>query len=113
MKITTKINQRLTEMMTNLADFVGRPIVFVSALLLLVVWFVLRSVIEYDTWFDIMDVSIFIITFLLLFIVQASQNADTRAMQDKLDDIIDALPKADKSREGEEQSLKKGRKPGK
>lgn len=110
MKITTKLNQRLTEMMTNLDDFIGRPVVFVGAILVLVGWFILRSFIEYDTWFDIMDVSIFIITFLLLFIVQVSQNADTRAIQDKLDEIIDNLPGARTSKEREEEKLKKGHK---
>lgn len=108
MKTINKVRRRLTAMMTALADFTGRPIVFVVAASLVVVWFLLRTVIEYDVWFDIMDVTIFLTTFLLLFIVQASQKADSEALHDKLDGIIDALPNSEKSKEGEEEDYKKG-----
>lgn len=110
MKLSTKINRRLTQAMNRIAYFVGKPGVFAAAVGLIVVWFIARLFIEYDTWFDIMDVSIFIVTFLLLFVVQSSQNADTRAMQDKLDAILDAIPSAKTSVEGEEKDFKKGKK---
>ena len=55
-----------------------------------------------------MDVFIFITTFFLILVVQSSQNADTRAIQDKLDEIIKSLPKADDSKKNEETRLKKG-----
>ncbi len=110
MSASKKTHQLLTAMMTRLADFVGRPVVFVSVVLLLVVWFVCKQYVEYDIWLDIMDIAIFVITFLLLFVIQASQNADTEAIQDKLDEIIDALPNASKSKEGEEKDFKEGKK---
>ena len=53
---------------------------------------------------------IFISTFFLLFVVQSSQNADTEAIQDKLDEIIDSLPTADRTKEGEEKKIKRGEK---
>lgn len=56
-----------------------------------------------------MDIFVFMITFFLLFILQASQNADTQAIQDKLDEIIDSLPGADKKKEAEEKRLKNGK----
>ena len=43
-----------------------------------------------------------------MFVVQSSQNADTRAIQDKLDEIIKSLPNADDSKKNEETRLKKG-----
>ncbi len=95
--------------MNKTADFVGKPVIFLAFMLLIVTWFVFSRFLPYDVWYDIMDVTIFIITFLLLFIIQASQNADTEAIQDKLDEIIKALPKANASKEGEEKQLKKGK----
>lgn len=108
MKMTTRAKEILTQMMNKVADFAGRPVVFVTAVLLIIAWFVVSRFMEYDTWFDIMDVVIFVTTFLMLFIVQASQNADTEAIQDKLDEIIEAIPGARTSKEGEEKEFKKG-----
>ncbi|OYW79992.1 MAG: hypothetical protein B7Z19_03955 [Polynucleobacter sp. 32-46-5] len=110
MKTLKKIEKILIKSMNNLDDFVGRPQVFASAVLLICAWFAVGLFLEYDTWFDIMDVFIFVTTFFLLFVVQSSQNADTKAMQDKLDEIIDSLPKASKKKEHEEDLYKKGEK---
>lgn len=104
-----KMEKYLTRIMNNIADFVGIPQVFIGAIALVVLWFVLSVFMDYDVWFDVMDVTIFLASFLMLFILQASQNADTKAMQDKLDKIIDALPQADDSAKGEEEEFKKGR----
>lgn len=108
MKIIKKIDKKLTETMNNLADFVGRPRLFAVIIVLALAWFVAGIFMEYDTWFDIMDVFIFLTTFLLLFVVQSSQNADTAAIQDKLDEIIESLPKASTKKAGEEKRMKRG-----
>lgn len=105
-----KVSEFLTVTMNKIADFVGHPVVFTMAVLVIAAWFVSGMFLEYDTWFDIMDVTIFITTFFLLFVIQASQNADTKAIQDKLDDIIEALPHSDKVHKGEEKEIKKGKK---
>ena len=110
MKIFTSIEKFLTRFMNALADYTGRPFVFATILVIALLWFILGFFIEYDTWFDIMDLTIFISTFFLLFIVQSSQNADTRAIQDKLDEIIDALPNADSTKEKQEKRIKRGEK---
>ncbi|OYX43765.1 hypothetical protein B7Y94_00935 [Candidatus Saccharibacteria bacterium 32-49-12] len=109
MKFIKRLEHILTKMMNKTAEFAGKPMVFVVSILLIVGWFLVSGLLEYDTWFDIMDVTIFITTFLMLFVVQASQNADTKAIQDKLDEIIDVLPGASKSKEGEEERFKEGR----
>lgn len=108
MKSYKKFEKLLVEWMNRLAAIVGKPQVFLAALLLTAGWFIVGLFLEYDTWFDIMDVFIFMTTFFLLFVVQSSQNADTQAIQDKLDEIIKSLPKADDSKENEETRLKKG-----
>ncbi len=108
MKALKKIDKLLTKIMNDLATIVGRPYVFASVVILALVWFIVGIFMEYDTWFDIMDVFVFLTTFFLLFVVQSSQNADTAAIQDKLDEIIDVLPKANTKKEGEEKRMKRG-----
>lgn len=96
--------------MNDLADFVGKPQVFAAVFVIILIWFILGIFIEYDIWFDVMDLVIFVSTFFLLFVVQSSQNADTKAIQDKLDEIIDSLPGADTNKEKEELRIKRGEK---
>ena len=105
-----KIDKKLTETMNNLAEFIGKPRLFAIIIIVALTWFIAGIFMEYDTWFDIMDVFVFLTTFLLLFVVQSSQNADTAAIQDKLDEIIDSLPKASTKKEGEEKRMKRGEK---
>lgn len=108
MKRFEVVKEKLTVIMNKVAEFVGRPGVFLTTIVITAVWFIASSFLPYDVWFDIMDVTVFIGSFFLLIVVQASQNADTAAIQDKLDAIIDALPNAQTSKEGEEKRLKRG-----
>lgn len=110
MKLVKRMDAFLAKLVNGLADIIGKPTVFALAFILVALWFCTRFFLEYEAWFDIMDVFIFITTFFLLFVVQASQNADTKAIQDKLDNIIDALPGASKDVEGEEERIKAGKK---
>lgn len=103
-----KVDKILRASMNRVADLAGRPIAFMTAVVLLIGWFGVSRFMDYQTWFDIMDVAIFVTTFLMLFVVQASQNADTEAIQDKLDELIEALPSASENRKGEERKLKYG-----
>lgn len=107
-----KAHQNLVKAVNWVANYTGHPVVLVVLVIVLAAWFSLSRVLEYQLWFDIMDVTIFVVTFLMVFVVQASQNADTQAIQDKLDAIIEALPKADGSVEGEEERIKKGKESG-
>lgn len=105
-----KMNTTITRAMSRFADSLGSPLVFLAAVILIVGWFVAMRWMEYDVWFDIMDVTIFLTTFLFLFMLQSAQNADTQAIQDKLDDLIKALPNTDKDKVAEEEKLKRGEK---
>ncbi|UTX51506.1 low affinity iron permease family protein [Candidatus Saccharibacteria bacterium TM7i] len=105
-----KMEKNLTKFMNKLADFIGNPKIFAVVFLVILAWFIAGLFIEYQTWFDIMDLCIFVSTFFLLFVVQSSQNADTQAIQDKLDELIEALPGADTNKKREEKQIKKGEK---
>ena len=67
----------------------GRPISFVICILLIVVWAVTGPVFQYsDTWQLIINTSTTIVTFLMVFLIQNTQNRDNAALQAKLDELI-------------------------
>jgi low affinity Fe/Cu permease len=70
----------------------GQPAVFVIAVLVIVVWAVLGPIFHYsDTWQLVINTGTTIVTFLMVFLIQNSQNRDGHAIQIKLDEIIRAL----------------------
>ena len=106
-----RIHERLTQFINKLADISGHPWLFVAAIVLIIAWFVVGIFFRYDsTWYDIMDVFVFLCTFFLVFIVQSSQNADMQAIQDKLDELIDSAKSASESVQSEEKKIKSGKK---
>lgn len=108
MKQLPPLQRALTVVMNKLAWFIGHPYVFAGFLTITVIYGFLLVVLEYELWFDIIDIFIFTVSFFILFILQNSQNAEMRAIQDKLDEIIDKLPGADVDKEKEEELLKRG-----
>jgi len=69
----------------------GRPATFCVALLVIVVWAVTGPLFKFsDTWQLIINTSTTIITFLMVFLIQNTQNRDSEAMQIKLDELIRA-----------------------
>jgi len=69
----------------------GRASVFVAALLLIIAWAVTGPFFHYsDTWQLIINTSTTIDTFLMVFLLQNTQNRDTAAIQLKLDELIRA-----------------------
>jgi len=67
----------------------GRPITFLLAALIIIVWAVTGPIFHYsDTWQLIINTGTTIITFLMVFIIQNTQNRDGTAVQAKLDELI-------------------------
>jgi low affinity Fe/Cu permease len=70
----------------------GKPMTFVIAVVLVVVWAVSGPLFHFsDTWQLVINTSTTIVTFLMVFLIQNTQNRDTAAMQIKLDELIRAL----------------------
>ncbi len=77
------------------AHATGQPIAFVLAVVVLGVWIVTGPAFAYsDTWQLAINTGTTIITFLMVFLIQATQNRDAEAMQVKLDEIIRAVGNA-------------------
>ena len=67
----------------------GRPLTFVSACLLIIIWGLLGPLFHYsDTWQLVVNTGTSVITFLMVFLLQHGQNRDTRMIQLKLDELI-------------------------
>ncbi|MFI4969303.1 MAG: low affinity iron permease family protein [Lysobacterales bacterium] len=70
----------------------GRPITFALAALIVVVWAVSGPLFGFsDTWQLVINTGTTIITFLMVFLIQNTQNRDSEAMHVKLDEMIRAL----------------------
>jgi low affinity Fe/Cu permease len=73
----------------------GHPITFSAAVGIIVVWAATGPVFHYsDTWQLVINTGTTIVTFLMVFLIQNSQNRDAAAMQAKLDELLRAVDKA-------------------
>jgi low affinity Fe/Cu permease len=73
----------------------GHPITFGTAVALIVVWAATGPLFQYsDTWQLVINTGTTIVTFLMVFLIQNSQNRDAAAMQAKLDELLRAVDKA-------------------
>lgn len=82
-------------MAKTVADYAGRPVTFAVAVGLIVAWAMAGPVFGYsDTWQLVINTSTTIITFLMVFVIQNSQNRDSEAVQVKLDELIRAAERA-------------------
>jgi low affinity Fe/Cu permease len=71
------------------AHVTGRPWVFALAAATIVVWLISGPIFAFsDTWQLIINTGTTIITFLMVFLIQNTQNRDTAAIQIKLDELI-------------------------
>lgn len=78
-----------------LAQIAGRASTFMIAVALVVVWGLSGPFFHFsDTWQLVINTSTTIVTFLMVFLIQNTQNRDTAAMQIKLDELIRAMDKA-------------------
>ncbi|PDT09708.1 MULTISPECIES: low affinity iron permease family protein [unclassified Rhizobium] len=74
---------------TTVAELSGRPFTFIAALMLVLVWAVSGPFFDYsETWQLVINTTTTIITFLMVFVLQNSQNRDGKALQAKLDELI-------------------------
>ena len=77
------------------SSWLGSKWAFVGAIVIIVVWAFTGPIFHYsDTWQLVINTGTTIITFLMVFIIQNTQNRDARAINLKLDELIHAIDKA-------------------
>lgn len=78
-----------TRLSQSVAKYAGKPVTFFLAVSIIVVWGMTGPIFGFnDTWQLIINTSTTIVTFLMVFLIQNSQNRDTAALQIKLDELI-------------------------
>lgn len=86
------MDRLFTRIAAKIASFAGQPSAFVLAFMLMLIWAVTGPFFHYsDTWQLVVNTATTIVTFLMVFLIQNSQNRDAAAMQAKLDELIRAL----------------------
>jgi len=74
---------------------VGTPWALCLAVLVVLVWAVTGPIFHFsDTWQLVINTGTTIVTFLMVFVIQTSQNRDAKAIHLKLDELIHATPRA-------------------
>lgn len=73
----------------RVSKITGTPLAFITALMIVVVWAFTGPLFGYsDTWQLVINTGTTIVTFLMVFLIQNTQNRDSKAVQLKLDELI-------------------------
>ena len=84
-----KLSQAFSKFADRVAKLTGKPLTFIACVILIVVWAASGPVFHFsDTWQLVINTGTTIITFLMVFLIQNSQNRDAAAIQAKLDELI-------------------------
>ena len=79
----------------KVAEAVGSPWAFLAGVAVTVIWAATGPLFRYsDTWQLVINTGTTIITFLMVFLIQSTQNRDSKAIHLKLDELIRALDSA-------------------
>jgi low affinity Fe/Cu permease len=84
-----------TRMATAISAAAGRPFTAILAMVIVILWAVSGPMFAFsDTWQLVINTGTTIVTFLMVFLIQNTQNRDAAAMQAKLDELIRSIEEA-------------------
>jgi low affinity Fe/Cu permease len=87
----SKTSRMFSRFSTKVTKITGRPVAFFTAAGIVIAWALTGPIFKYsDTWQLVINTGTTIITFLMVFVIQQSQNKDTMALQLKLNELIAA-----------------------
>jgi low affinity Fe/Cu permease len=83
------MNELFHKISLRVSVIAGSPLTFISAFLIIILWASTGSFFHFsDTWQLIINTSTTIITFLMVFLIQNTQNRDSKAIHLKLDELL-------------------------
>ena len=89
------MNEFFRKFSRRIADVVGAPWTFIVAISIIIVWLVTGPLFHFsDTWQLVINTGTSVVTFLMVFVIQASQNRDSKALHLKIDELIRAMETA-------------------
>jgi len=89
------MNRIFSAIATHIAHQSGRPAAFLFAVFAIIIWVFTGPIFNYsDTWQLVINTGTTIVTFLMVFVIQNTQNRDGAALQAKLDELIRASSQA-------------------
>jgi low affinity Fe/Cu permease len=89
------MNEKFRKFSHCVSDLAGTSWAFLAAATIVVIWIVTGPVFHYsDTWQLVINTGTTIITFLMVFLIQNTQNRDSKAIQLKLDELLRAVDSA-------------------
>jgi low affinity Fe/Cu permease len=92
----SELTQRFSRFAHVISIWTGHPLAFLSAVVLVIVWGTTGPIFNYsDTWQLVINTGTTIVTFLMVFLIQNTQNRDTLAIQLKLSELVLALKGAE------------------
>src|SRR5262245_1465790 len=92
MSARMRFTERLSKFSTRVSQWVGSSLAFFIALSVVVAWAITGPIFHYsDTWQLVINTGTTIVTFLMVFLIQRSQNKDSLAIQLKLSEIVAAI----------------------
>ncbi len=93
--MVTKKQSHFTRFAKATSTITGKPFTFIAAVAVIVIWAVTGPLFGFsDTWQLVINTGTTIITFLMVFLIQNTQNRDSMAVQLKLDELICAIKEA-------------------
>src|ERR1044071_3388019 len=88
--------QQFSRFSHTISVWTGHPLAFLVAVLLVIVWVLTGPIFHYsDTWQLVINTGTTIVTFLMVFLIQNTQNRDTLAIQLKLSELVLAMKGAE------------------
>ena len=82
-------SEAFAKIASGVSRWTGRPLTFLACIVIVIVWAACGPIFHYsDTWQLIINTGTTIVTFLMVFLIQNTQNRDNAALQAKLDELI-------------------------
>ncbi len=89
------MNETFRKFANKISAAVGTPWAFMLAVLIIIVWAITGPIFKFsDTWQLVINTGTTIVTFLMVFLIQNTQNRDAKAIHLKLDELIRSIESA-------------------